>query len=576
LHLLERESVFSARDLESHALTQYQYAGPFTVDDVRAELERRLAAGLLLSGVGLKGETLYTTKGVLDAEENSILFAWRGRGKAKPLGSALQVSLMAALADERGKTLNKEQAEAFSHLALSCDQITGFHGKGGAGKTFVFTKLATLATLEGVTTKAFAPTLSAVETLNREGLPAVTLQSFLLSKTVSPSVVPELWLLDEATMVGADDMEVFLRRVRAVNARVVLAGDVRQFGSVPAGRSFEQLLRYGLPSVKLTKVIRQNQSPEPVKRAVHLASERKTKQALALLDEAGRVDASADPVKRVARIAELYSSFSGETLVVVATNQERHEVNEAVRNRRKELGEVAMKGVSTEVYLNKNLSKASRREARFYDKGDVLRFAYVRDKRLSPRVWYRVVGGDLTNNLVTIKDQDGRRFTYNPQENHLIDDVYRTERREFAIGDKVELRRKEKHLGLFAGQVGTVVAVDRKTRVLTLKTRSGETKPVNLAQYKTLDYGYASTGHSAQSRTVENVIVLLTSEHRQEVVNLASFYVGTSRTTGELFIVTDDLAGISRKLTREHQKVTAIDIVPARKLELSLDPLAAG
>jgi hypothetical protein len=52
--------------------------------------------------------------------------------------------------------------------------------------------------------------------------------------------------------------------------------------------------------------------------------------------------------------------------------------------------------------------------------------------------------------------------------------------------------------------------------------------------------------------------------------------VGTSRTTGELFIVTDDLAEISRKLTREHQKVTALDIVPARKLELSLDPLAAG
>ena len=93
----------------------------------------------------------------------------------------------------------------FNYLALSHDQITGFHRKGGAGKTFVFTKLAKLAALEGGTTRAFAPTLSAVETLNEEGLSAVTLQCFLLSKAVTPSAVPELWLLDESSMVGALD-----------------------------------------------------------------------------------------------------------------------------------------------------------------------------------------------------------------------------------------------------------------------------------------------------------------------------------------------------------------------------------
>jgi hypothetical protein len=69
---------------------------------------------------------------------------------------------------------------------------------------------------------------------------------------------------------------------------------------------------------------------------------------------------------------------------------------------------------------------------------------------------------------------------------------------------------------------------------------------------------------------VENVIVLQTSEHRPEVVNRASFYVGTSRTKGDAFVVTDEIAEVSRKLQREHRKVTALDIVPSRELGLGL------
>lgn len=64
LHHLERESVFSAEELETHSLTQHRYAGLFDLDDVRAEVERRLSEGLLIRGVGLRGETLYTTKGM--------------------------------------------------------------------------------------------------------------------------------------------------------------------------------------------------------------------------------------------------------------------------------------------------------------------------------------------------------------------------------------------------------------------------------------------------------------------------------------------------------------------------------
>lgn len=569
LHHLERESVFSAEDLETHCLTQHKHIGLFDVDDVRAEVGRRVSRGLLLCGVGPRGETLYTTKGVLAAEENQVALVWQGRGRFPPLGSEEQVRLTASLEDRNGNAMNSDQAKAFAFLALSRDQITGLHGKAGVGKSFVFAKLSQLAALQGVTTRAFAPTLPAAETLKTEGLPAETLQSFLQSKPSRPGA-PELWLLDEAGMVGAADMEAFLKRAKGADARVVLAGDTRQFGSVPAGRSFADLLRRGLRAVELTKVIRQDRSPAPVKRAVEMASEGETLRALIELDRAGRVHESPDPRGRVAAAARLHASFLGEALVVCATNRERREVNQAVRGLRKQRGEVEAKGLHTEVYLRKSLSKASRREATHYEKGDVVRFTRVRDERLRPGVWYRVVGRDLAKNLVTVKGPDGRRVTYSPLDHHAIDDVFRAERREFAVGDVVELKGKDRRLGLSPGQVGTVVSADRKGKALTVKARGGATRRVELGRYKTLDHAYASTGHSAQSRTVENVILLQTGGHRKEVVNRASLYVGASRTRGELHLVVDDLACVSRDLTREHKKVTALDIVPTGKAGLGL------
>jgi hypothetical protein len=80
------------------------------------------------------------------------------------------------------------------------------------------------------------------------------------------------------------------------------------------------------------------------------------------------------------------------------------------------------------------------------------------------------------------------------------------------------------------------------------------------------------------SRTVDNVIVLQTSAHRQEVVNRASFYVGTSRTRRELYLVVDNYEGVAESLGRQYRKTAALDIVPDKNprwgqfLALGLEP----
>jgi ATP-dependent exoDNAse (exonuclease V) alpha subunit len=134
------------------------------------------------------------------------------------------------------------------------------------------------------------------------------------------------------------------------------------------------------------------------------------------------------------------------------------------------------------------------------------------------------------------------------------------------VGDNVILRGTERAAGIHSGDLGTVRAVDEHGK-LTLESKSGRTKVVDSGSYKTFDYAYATTGHSAQSRTVDNVILLQTSSHRESVVNRASAYVGTSRTRRELFLVVDDFERAVLSMEREHEKAAALDLVPLQKNE---------
>src|SRR5262249_13853618 len=124
------------------------------------------------------------------------------------------------------------------------------------------------------------------------------------------------------------------------------------------------------------------------------------------------------------------------------------------------------------------------------------------------------------------------------------------------------------------GTSGTVVSLHGKN--LMIRTDAGCTKSVDLLSYKTIDYDFATTGHSAQSRTVDSVIVLQTSRHRKEIVNKRSLYVAASRTKSELHLVVDDLRDAALALNREHIKHAALDTFPkSNKIEKTPDPCRA-
>ena len=114
--------------------------------------------------------------------------------------------------------------------------------------------------------------------------------------------------------------------------------------------------------------------------------------------------------------------------------------------------------------------------------------------------------GELNGLARELMDADGR----------LGRETLQTLRGEFAAGDRIVCRRNADQLGVRNGTRGTVEAVDRERRSLTVATDRGDRVILDRAYIESGDlrHGYALTGHAGQGLTVERAFVLGASGQR--------------------------------------------------------------
>src|SRR5690606_16479194 len=90
---------------------------------------------------------------------------------------------------------------------------------------------------------------------------------------------PDVWIVNEASLLSARDTTKLFEQANKQNARVILVGDIKQLGSVEAGAAFAQLQGAGKETAKLGEIVRQT---NVLAKDVVLASiERDARKALA-------------------------------------------------------------------------------------------------------------------------------------------------------------------------------------------------------------------------------------------------------------------------------------------------------
>lgn len=266
----------------------------------------RLADGRVVSSVA--GDTLYTTREVLEVEQR--LFALYDRGRHAGAAVAPEATVEAVLA-QRPK-LDDEQLEMVRSITRSGHRVQCVLGPAGAGKTTALEAAVRAWEDAGYTPIGTAVQGTHAEVLgNRTGIEARTVASLLMGiytgsvKLDSRSVI----LVDESSTLGNRDLLALMAIAEERGAAVRLVGDPAQHSAVCAGGAWRRLLTDYPQDRAEVRILHRQQGEEMADVRLALTDYREDRVAAAIerLREGGRVVEADSPEEVVdALVADWY------------------------------------------------------------------------------------------------------------------------------------------------------------------------------------------------------------------------------------------------------------------------------
>ncbi len=453
------------------------------------------------------------------AEGERILGRWQGQGSAL-LGLSGEIkpedfeSLRQGLDPRTGGFLRQRK----SADRKMPDGTVRSHGRN----LYDFT----ISAPKSVSVMAIAPTMSAVEELQKVGFrDAVTIERLLQDLNRQAAMRGKVLIVDEAGMVSGRQMRDLLDLMEKHSARIVFSGDTRQIQSVEACDALRILENESrLKSVELVHV--QRQTNRDYREAIK-ELRRDPARGFEKLEAMGAVRETPwlDRSEAVARAFAEAEAKGRNALVVCATHEEIDRVTERIRTNRKQRGQI---GNSIEIGREETLNwtTAQKSNVRNYRPGQVLVF-HRAVKGIAKEDALEVIRID-GNEIITRLPNGGLK-AITPEDAKSFDVC---ERRSFEIarGDKllITANRRGKKVRCTNGEIVSVAEVDHKRQIILTDGR------VLPSGFRQLTHGYAVTAHRSQGKSVDEVIIS-GDGMRKEL-----FYVAASRGRESLQIITSD------------------------------------
>jgi conjugative relaxase-like TrwC/TraI family protein len=438
-------------------------------------------------------------------------------------------------------------------ILQSTSAISSLVGYAGSAKTSSLVRSMAMAFEEkGYEVVGMAQSASACESL-REGANVKrveTVAGFLVhQKSVSHAHEdkgPQLWIVDEASLLGTREMAQLLELANRKSARVLLAGDTQQLASVGAGSAFRQLQEHGLPTYHIDEIVRQEN--DFLLDSVFSAIEGDAEKALAQIQAGGGqiVENAGSANARVADIVRQYMSLTREersnTLIVDPSREGRDALNRAIRAALRVANDVGSDEVMLPKLTATGSTKAELKTAASYRPGDVVRFTrgYVANS-IAKNSYWRVVNVQIGLGIIELEGDSGRRITWNPAVRGGRVQAYRSSEATLSVGDQIRWTLNDRSMGVVNGMRGRVVAVGLAQNNATVELTSGTRISLDLSDRRShhWDYDYVSTVYSAQGRTADRIIFHAES-YRHNLMSQKAFYVAISRAKQVVTIVTDN------------------------------------
>ena len=562
-HLFERASAVTEQELVTQAL-QWGY-GEATIEGVRAAIKQ-----FPLLRKEKHGKTFLTTSEVLAEEKRIVMESRRGKGKFPPLRSFWWIH------DER---LNQQQQDAVMRVLHSQDFITGISGKAGTGKTTLLHEAKRGIEDGGQQLFVFAPTAEAArDVLRKEGFEnAETVAKLLNSEELQKEARGAVWWVDEAGLMSCRSMDKLIALAKKMGARLILAGDIGQHHAVERGQAFDLLQQFGKMEVASVDQIQRQKGD--YKKAVEQIAARNFDEGISTFVKMGSFREIESLHERLQALAADYIAITanGETAQVISpTHAECEEVTHAIRNALKEKGVIG-EGKKWRALRNLAWTTAEKRDPRHYEAGLVVQIAqHIEGFALGERLEI-MEANDTTVRAKTATGQI-KNLPLNEPETFQ---VFKHQAIEVCEGDRIRItangRTADRHT-LNNGSFHTVKGFDPDGKMVL---NNGWLLDKNFPH---LDYGYCTTSHASQGKTVDYCLVSQSGLLSSCASDANQFYVSVSRGRKGVRIYTDDIEALRENVAHTRERPMAMEIMqpnvserlgaePEMKVEMPAKPI---
>ncbi|WP_394972581.1 MobF family relaxase [uncultured Croceitalea sp.] len=540
-HVFTRKSVRRDRQILAEA---YKYG----VDNPNITLEaidKELDGNKTVFQIEANGQTLCTTQLVHEQEKRMIVLAREGIGKVWPLKEDFDGSSY--------HHLNKEQQKVMTHIMHAQDRLTMVRGAAGTGKTNLFKTLVPEIEKTEKQVFLFAPTAEAArDVLKKEGFAdAETVAQLIQNKKLQEQLKNQVILIDEAGMLGTQEMAEILGIANKMNARVILSGDPRQHTAVLRGDAMRLCQEVGqIPIVSMREIYRQKNAD--YKMAVKEISEGNVTDGFAILDKMQAIK-EIDPKRTTEVLVRDYIEdhiHKKSAIVVTPTRQQMAKVNQDIREGLKENKLLGKREKSFTVYQNLYLTNPQKQDIRFYRPGQIIQ-THQNLPRIKKGMALTVLSAE--DKTVTITDDKGTHHIL-PLNRAKDYDVYVSKEIKLSKGEEIRIVNKNgfdaqgKRLNNRTGL--TVTGFTKEGQIRAVKQSKTNSSEFLLDKnFGNFEYAYAITSYSSQGKTVDHVHISQPSA-TFPASNQKQFYVSVSRGREGVTIYTDDkqdLLGVIQK-----------------------------
>jgi conjugative relaxase-like TrwC/TraI family protein len=501
------------------------------------------------------GQRLCTTALVHKEERNMIELARRGIGKHHPLKYGFDA--------EKFTHLNDEQKLALQHVMTAQDRLMMIRGAAGTGKTTLFKTMVPEIEKANKKVYLFAPTAEASrDVLKQEGFKeADTVSRFLHDKKLQDKVAGQVMIIDEAGMLGSQDMAAILKLADEGKTRVILSGDPRQHTAVLRGDAMRLLKDVGhIDQVSLETIYRQKSNT--YKEAVKEISKGNVRSGFQQLDKMGAIQECPSNELSEKLVEEYLATRRAKksAIVVTPTRANMKQINEDIRQGLKAEGLLGKREKSFTVYRNHYLTETQKKDGRHYRPGH---FVQTHQNLPGIKKGSKLKVDKVDGSRVEVQDEKGAQHIL-PLDRAKDFDLYSAHDIKLSRGDEIRIVNKngfDKQGQRLNNRTSLkVVGFTKEGDIKTMKETALGKRPFLLPKdHGNFEYAYGITSYSSQGKTVDRVLIaqpattFLASNQKQ-------FYVSVSRGREDVMIYTDDKEDLMSSIIKEGDRQGATEL----------------